>query len=85
MDYVFLTFINLQNGFFAKLSFKSSQKMVHVVVADTSHDIKSLESKAKHTKQDFIQEQTLKINARTVQHILKVVAKLADGYHLGLQ
>ena len=42
MDYVFLTFINLQNGFFAKLSFKSSQKMVHVVVADTSHDIKSL-------------------------------------------
>jgi hypothetical protein len=54
MNYVFLTFINLQNGFFAKLSFKSSQKMVHVVVADTSHDIKSLESKAKHTKQVLI-------------------------------
>ncbi|KAK2156153.1 hypothetical protein LSH36_220g02042 [Paralvinella palmiformis] len=53
------------NGFFAKLSLKSSQKMVRVGVADTSHDIKSLESKAKHTKQ--------------------VVAKLADGYHLGLQ
>ena len=43
MDYVFLTFINLQNGFFTKLSFKSSQKMVCVGVADTSHDIKSLE------------------------------------------
>ncbi|KAK2161127.1 hypothetical protein LSH36_121g13004, partial [Paralvinella palmiformis] len=42
------------NGFFAKLSFKSSQKMVHVVVADTSHNIKSLESKAKHTKQVLI-------------------------------
>ena len=54
MDYVFLTFINLQNGFFAKLSLKSSQKMVRVGVADTSHDIKSLESKAKHTKQVLI-------------------------------
>ncbi|KAK2139971.1 hypothetical protein LSH36_1521g00000 [Paralvinella palmiformis] len=40
-----------ENGFFTKLSFKSSQKVVRVVIADTSHDIKSLESKAKHTKQ----------------------------------